>query len=131
MAYTPRNEKCSTCGRTFLKKSPRSIRCPECQNIQRQSEKRARALKRYYERADRKKPVHKPEKYPEQCNVKICKSCRYRGKDTNLGNEGGIYCDYMSITGKSRSSICPAGACTVYEKGNPKKRTKDIALINE
>ena len=124
MGYAPRNEKCRTCGRTFLKKAPRSVRCPECQSIQRQMENRARTLKRYHERADKEKPAKKPKKDPEQCDVKICGTCRYRGKDASLGNEGGIFCNYIGVTEKSRRSICPAGACTVYRKGKPKKSTE-------
>ena len=131
MGYTPRNEKCRTCGRTFLKKVPRSVRCPECQSIQKQMENRARTLKRYHERADKEKPAKKPKKDPEQCDVKICRTCRYRGKDASLGNEGGIFCNYIGATGKSRRSICPAGACTVYEKGSPRKATQDITLIEK
>lgn len=131
MGYTPRNEKCCTCGRTFLKKAPRSVRCPECQRIQKQREKNARALKRHHEKASKEKLARKSGKHQGLCNVKLCKSCMYRGRDTSLGNENGIYCNYMSVTGKSRSSICPAGACTVYEKGSPRKKTEGITLIEE
>lgn len=131
MGYTPRNEKCLTCGRTFLKKAPRSVRCPECQSIQRQMENNARSLKRYYERAEKEKPAKKPKKDPERCDVKICGTCRYRGKDASLGNEGGVFCNYIGATEKSRRSICPAGACTVYEKGSPRKATQDITLIEK
>lgn len=131
MGYTPRNEKCLTCGRTFLKKAPRSVRCPECQSIQRQMENNARSLKRYYERAEKEKPAKKPKKDPLRCDVKICRTCRYRGKDASLGNEGGVFCNYIGATEKSRRSICSAGACTVYEKGSPRKATQDITLIEK
>ena len=128
MGYTPRNEKCRTCGRTFLKKAPKSVRCPKCRKIQREIENRARAVKRYHERIAQGKSVRKPKKDMDRCDVRHCGSCMYRGKDTNLGNESGVFCNYISVTEKSRLSICPAGACTVYRKGKPKKSTEQIAL---
>lgn len=94
-------------------------------------ENNARSLKRYYERADKEKHARKLKKDLERCDVKICRTCRYRGKDSSLGNENGIFCNYMTVTGKSRRSICPAGACTVYEKGSPRKAMQDITLIEK
>ena len=94
-------------------------------------ENNARSLKRYYERAEKEKPAKKPKKDPLRCDVKICRTCRCRGKDASLGNEGGIFCNYIGVTEKSRRSICPAGACTVYEKGSPRKATQDITLIEK
>ena len=128
MGYTPRNEKCCTCGRTFLKKAPKSVRCPQCQKLQHEIENKARAVKRYHERIAQGKSVRKPKKDMDRCDAKRCGSCMYRGKDTNLGNESGVFCNYIGVTGKSRLSVCPAGACTVYRKGSPKKSTEQIAL---
>lgn len=135
MSYTAREETCSRCGKTFLKKAPRSVRCPECQRIQRNINNRTMTLKRYHERAAKKQlekqAGNQIEKDPKLADPKVCRSCRFRGRNDNFGNKGGVYCDYLSATGRSRQSVCPAGACTVYEKSSPRKAREDITLKNE
>lgn len=43
---------------------------------------------------------------------KDCKTCQYRGTDSNLG---GLCCNYILVTGRSRTKT-PEG-CVHYKKG--------------
>lgn len=94
------NRKCVDCGKEFIAKNPRSVRCHECRIVYH------REHQREYEQKKRELTA----KTSDDLNIcKKIKSCYYGGK---MGAEH--TCDYLAITGTRRP--CKAGECYFYKK---------------
>jgi hypothetical protein len=50
-------------------------------------------------------------------SLEVCKSCKY---GLYNGTNGGVICDYISITNHSRK--CPVGQCDKYEAKRRKRK---------
>lgn len=118
--YRWQDKVCVDCGKTFLAKSGRAVRCIDC----RIEHDRLRANERARERYQRDrvsvaptrsiKPKKKPTvKDPNEC--KRIKSCVYGGK---MG--GTPICDYLEIMGERRP--CPVKDCSVYKRRQGERR---------
>lgn len=55
----------------------------------------------------------------------LCKTCMWRSTDNNI-KSGAAGCEYSLKHNHSRG--CKVEDCTVYEKGDPKKTIKPLAL---
>lgn len=88
--------KCVDCGKEFIAKNPRLVRCPEC---------------RPSYNMEQSKKWHEENKETAQSSS-VCKKIRtcYYG-----GSMGAVdICDYLAITGTRRP--CPAGDCVMYKR---------------
>lgn len=52
-----------------------------------------------------------------ETSLKLCKSCEY---GLYNGTNGGVICDYISITKHSRK--CPVGQCDKYQPRKKKRK---------
>ena len=95
MAYGPARPKeavCPECGKTYIWKTKRAARCPECRK------------KRDSLRAKKRRGYVKPPQEKKESNYRYCKTCVYYGKSTST-------CDFLWTTGERRG--CPSGKnCT-------------------
>lgn len=106
--------KCIDCGKEYIAKSPRALRCLDCRIIRERQLQRECERRRYArEKAQmREKPKVKPKAKPKVDESNICKrikSCYYGGK---MGAEH--ICNYLEITGVRRP--CKAGECVMYKR---------------
>ena len=115
-------KKCIDCGKEFVCKNARSVRCIDCRVIYNKEMMRQYKLQ-IKEDAEKKKaempvvkeekpkPVKaKPKKVVDNSNIcKKIKSCYYGGK---MGAEH--ICDFLSKTGSRRP--CKAGECYFYKR---------------
>lgn len=100
--------KCVDCGKEFIAKAAKSVRCLDCRA------EHAREQARKWQRENKgKEPKEPPVKNPDICTKPV--SCKY-GTTT-----GGLkHCDYLMITGHKRP--CRAGECTVYTRKTERKK---------
>ena len=126
MAYELREPEatCKDCGITFMRKSSRQVRCPDCQKQYRAERVRATARARYARlrgsagepRAVKEAPKDSREGVKSSiCDTKTCAGCIY-----SFRLSGALTCDYILATGHRRG--CPAGAgCDKRQTGKRKK----------
>ena len=96
--------KCVDCGKEFIAKQSKSVRCPDCRVIYNKKQQQEWARKH---RAGELTPKPKKKHDPNIC-TKIA-SCYYGGY------MGAIrICDYLAKTGVSRP--CLAGECYFYKR---------------
>lgn len=117
---------CARCGKEFTPKSNRAKYCSkECaDNVRQEYFKERYAVKKESETRKLKTETDPMNLCTEKCN-----SCKYRGQINSIiedSRTGRLCCNYLSITGHARSLICPAGRCTVYEKGDPERGRNNI-----
>lgn len=101
--------KCVDCGKEFIAKSAKSVRCIDCRAIHtKQQQKKWAQANRYSEL----KPTK--AKDPNICTKP--KTCKYGGYAGSIP-----ICDYLHITGHKRP--CPAGDCVMFKRKARKKKT--------
>ena len=128
-----KTRKCAFCGKEFEVIHGNTKFCSqECFEESRKEYQNNR-YKAKKEKQTKKKEVRKTRVQSNQINLctKKCKTCKYRGQINSIiedSRTGGLCCNYLGITGHSRLRLCPAGDCTVYEKGTPKKMKSGISL---
>lgn len=123
MAYTLKEPEvtCKDCGIIFTRKSPKTIRCPECRRQYVLKKEREYSRERYAKLKGTSDPNMLRESVKSSiCDTKTCARCIY-----SSSLYGMLACDYILATGHRRG--CPAGVgCDKRQTGKRKKKAMRI-----
>lgn len=108
MAFRWEKRKCVDCGKEFIAKHARSVRCPDCRVIHNREQ-----AKKWLADNRKSEPKEPPGRNPDICTK--AGSCKY-----GIKVYGMKCCDYLAITGHKRP--CRAGECTVYKRKTERRK---------